>query len=190
MSEIQFEFFLQVQFLWKTVRCSKHLASCRPDRRRKALKVPVISVQTLTKFGTCRQDLMQISNTKFRENSLWRLSSCCMPTDWQTLQTEYPYFLQLTNANVPDGTLFIKQYTYNPTCFVLPTIFSEYTRWFKYDRDWLCVNKSQFVPVIFEPPCIIVTEAFKDLYMLKDIKHTYIKAILNIRHTCEYIGSG
>jgi hypothetical protein len=29
----------------------------------------------------------------------------------------------------------------------------ENTRWFKYDRDWLCVNKSQFVPVIFEPPC-------------------------------------
>ena len=30
-----------------------------------------------------------------------------------------------------------------------------HTRWFKYDRDDLCVNKSQFVPVIFEPPCII-----------------------------------
>jgi hypothetical protein len=28
------------------------------------------------------------------------------------------------------------------------------TRWFKYDRDDLCVNKSQFVPVIFEPPCM------------------------------------
>jgi hypothetical protein len=27
------------------------------------------------------------------------------------------------------------------------------TRWFKYDRDYLCVNKSQFGPVIFEPPC-------------------------------------
>ena len=27
------------------------------------------------------------------------------------------------------------------------------TRWFKYDRDWLCANKSQFVPVIFQPPC-------------------------------------
>jgi hypothetical protein len=27
------------------------------------------------------------------------------------------------------------------------------TRWFKYDRDWLCVNKSQFVPVIFETHC-------------------------------------
>jgi hypothetical protein len=26
------------------------------------------------------------------------------------------------------------------------------TRWFKYDRDDLCVNESQFVPVIFEPP--------------------------------------
>jgi hypothetical protein len=29
------------------------------------------------------------------------------------------------------------------------------TRWFKYDRDYLCVNKSQFVPVIFEPPCTL-----------------------------------
>jgi hypothetical protein len=29
----------------------------------------------------------------------------------------------------------------------------QYTRWFKYDQDYLCVNKSQFVPVIFEPPC-------------------------------------
>jgi hypothetical protein len=28
------------------------------------------------------------------------------------------------------------------------------TRCFKYDRDDLCVKKSQFVPVIFEPPCI------------------------------------
>ena len=34
------------------------------------------------------------------------------------------------------------------------------TRWFKYDRDWLCVNKSQFVPVIFEPPCTISTSLF------------------------------
>jgi hypothetical protein len=32
------------------------------------------------------------------------------------------------------------------------------TRWFKYDRDYLCVNKSQFVPVIFEPPCNIQIE--------------------------------
>ena len=31
------------------------------------------------------------------------------------------------------------------------------TRWFKYDRDYLCVNKSQFVPVIFEPPCTFRT---------------------------------
>jgi hypothetical protein len=31
------------------------------------------------------------------------------------------------------------------------------TRWFKYDRDYLCANKSQFVPVIFQPPCRYVT---------------------------------
>ena len=30
------------------------------------------------------------------------------------------------------------------------------TRWFKYDRDCLCVNLVTSFPVIFEPPCIIV----------------------------------
>jgi hypothetical protein len=34
-------------------------------------------------------------------------------------------------------------------------VFTVITRWLKYDRDYLCVNKSQFVPVIFEPPCIL-----------------------------------
>jgi hypothetical protein len=38
-----------------------------------------------------------------------------------------------------------------------------HTRWFKYDRDYLCVNKSQFVPVIFEPPCMIKKQAEKIL---------------------------
>jgi hypothetical protein len=33
----------------------------------------------------------------------------------------------------------------------------EITRWFKYDREDLCINKSQFVPVIFEPPCTSAT---------------------------------
>jgi hypothetical protein len=39
------------------------------------------------------------------------------------------------------------------TCKVMTWTTHEYTRWFKYDRNYLCVNKSQFVPVIFEPPC-------------------------------------
>jgi hypothetical protein len=34
---------------------------------------------------------------------------------------------------------------------------------FKYDRDWLCVNKSQFVPVIFEPPCSLRVFEIRDL---------------------------
>jgi hypothetical protein len=38
-------------------------------------------------------------------------------------------------------------------CIACHTHLSFCTRWFKYDRDWLCVNKSQFVLVIFEPPC-------------------------------------
>jgi hypothetical protein len=39
----------------------------------------------------------------------------------------------------------------SPTFFHLSLLCA--TRWFKYDRDYLCVNKSQFVPVIFQPPC-------------------------------------
>jgi hypothetical protein len=38
----------------------------------------------------------------------------------------------------------------------------ETIRWFKYDRDYLCVNKSQFVPVIIEPPCINQDNSLKE----------------------------
>jgi hypothetical protein len=51
--------------------------------------------------------------------------------------------LQLTNM-----CIYIYIYIYIHT--------HTYTRWFTYDRDYLCVHKSQFVPVIFEPPCIII----------------------------------
>jgi hypothetical protein len=37
---------------------------------------------------------------------------------------------------------------------VFRSVVVSHTRWLKYDRDYLCVKKSQFVPVIFEPPCI------------------------------------
>jgi hypothetical protein len=43
---------------------------------------------------------------------------------------------------------------YFPTQFFRPKLYMY--RWFKYDRDYLCVNKSQFVPVIFEPPCTFI----------------------------------
>jgi hypothetical protein len=44
------------------------------------------------------------------------------------------------------------------------------TRWFKYDRDYLCVNKSQFVPVIFEPPCNTINwSVIKSEYILAEM---------------------
>ena len=53
----------------------------------------------------------------------------------------------------------------------------ENTRWFKYDRDYLCVNKSQFVPVIFEPPCIIaivnISTSFTQSQQTKKTRHLY-----------------
>jgi hypothetical protein len=48
---------------------------------------------------------------------------------------------------VPSVILVHQRIVFHP---LLPS----YTRWLKYDWDYLCVNKSQFVPVIFEPPCI------------------------------------
>ena len=41
-------------------------------------------------------------------------------------------------------------------------IYGLHTRWFKYDRDYLCVNKPVTVPVIFEPPCIRNNEKKKN----------------------------
>jgi hypothetical protein len=54
-----------------------------------------------------------------------------------------------------------------------------YTRWFKYDRDYLCVNKSQFVPVIFEPPCNCKFEA-RPFTMSKDNIPTVNQYLFNI----------
>jgi hypothetical protein len=44
-------------------------------------------------------------------------------------------------------------------------------RWFKYYRDYLCVNKSQFVPVIFEPPCISASYAVLKKMILSFVRH-------------------
>jgi hypothetical protein len=57
------------------------------------------------------------------------------------------------------------------------------TRWFKYDRDDLCVNKSQFVPVIFEPPCI-----FKDFVTLLLIFHMLLYLVSDTHLACHYCG--
>jgi hypothetical protein len=58
---------------------------------------------------------------------------------------------------------------YSPPC----------TRWFKYDRDDLCVNKSQFVPVIFEPPC---TSAVNNAWISASIPHYIVLALCLTRH--------
>jgi hypothetical protein len=63
-----------------------------------------------------------------------------MPAEWRKDIT----------ATLPKKGNVIECYNWN----YLPDACKYDTRWFKYDRDYLCVNKSQFVPVIFEPPCI------------------------------------
>ena len=46
------------------------------------------------------------------------------------------------------------------------------TGWFKYDRDYLCVNKPVTVPVIFEPPFILIRsnemQQYAGIYLLQN----------------------
>jgi hypothetical protein len=51
------------------------------------------------------------------------------------------------------------------------------TRWFKYDRDYLYVNKSQFVPVIFQPPCIIRVIKTRRLRWAGHVTHMGVRCI-------------
>jgi hypothetical protein len=57
------------------------------------------------------------------------------------------------------------------------------TRFFKYDRDYLCVNKSQFVPVIFEPPCIFQSSTLnhfkQNLSLSIPVHFSYIPCVLH-----------
>ena len=58
--------------------------------------------------------------------------------------------------------------------------YAKSTRWFKYDRDYLCVNKSQFVPVIFEPPCIWNTKY--DFHETGTGFYSTINLFISLRH--------
>ena len=49
------------------------------------------------------------------------------------------------------------------------------TRWFKYDQDYLCVNKPVTVPVIFEPPCACAKLTPSLPPILKLLQSTFIK---------------
>ena len=63
---------------------------------------------------------------------------------------------------------FLPQHTH-----LLFRVIKSFTRWFKYDRDWLCVNKSQFVPVIFEPPCISRTTFYISTHFVAFLFYFY-----------------
>jgi hypothetical protein len=62
---------------------------------------------------------------------------------------------------------------------------TESTKWFKYDGDDLCVNKSQFVPVIFEPPCTIYCIDIKqnEFFSRQDRQYMYNVILKRVRVT-------
>jgi hypothetical protein len=55
-----------------------------------------------------------------------------------------------------------------------------YTRWFKYDRDKLWLVYTQSVPVIFEPPCIL-------LHMVCQLNESVLLNLLLVGKNCRKI---
>jgi hypothetical protein len=78
--------------------------------------------------------------------SYWSSNSSSSIAEGEGEQPLLTYYDNIMTANAMSGQL-------HDMCVMhLGTMW--FTRWFKSDRHYLCVNKSQFVPVIFEPPCI------------------------------------
>jgi hypothetical protein len=73
--------------------------------------------------------------------------------DKHTLLCIYVYFMFVYVYIYIFMDKFYIRRLYKPYSGLMECIVEINTKWFKYDRDDLCVNKSQFVPVIFEPHC-------------------------------------
>ena len=65
-----------------------------------------------------------------------------------------------------------------------------YTRWFKYDRAYLCVNKSQSVPVIFEPPCTSKLLARSSRRHSDITRRTFSNLLKNVSNTSRHAAVG
>jgi hypothetical protein len=90
------------------------------------------------------------------DNVIWRMRFARWITKATHTHSEYLTFFSFPPEQRPRNRATVLRFIYNVS-------FVQYTRWFKYDRDDLCVNKSRFVPVIFEPPCIFQITSFRNL---------------------------
>jgi len=62
------------------------------------------------------------------------------------------------------------------------------TRWFKYDRDWFLCKQATYVPVIFEPPCTIISNEFICFEVIvTDYSKTIHKCRLHWQGNCTFI---
>jgi hypothetical protein len=96
-----------------------------------------------------------VTEIRFHANIPFYTAKCEPPPPPEDSSVSFTYrqhkhsFLLPTPRITPawEDTKLVKQ----PLAYYRPLN----TTWFKYDRDYLCVNESQFVPVIFEPPCTL-----------------------------------
>jgi hypothetical protein len=92
----------------------------------------------------------------------WGSYGGTLPKRWSSRSTQggdwlhYIDIIDFTTLGCTSGDRFTRLFAINSSYCCLFTFLLACTRWFKYDWDDLCVNKSQFVLVIFELPCIYV----------------------------------
>ena len=83
--------------------------------------------------------------------TIWRMRTACWKPKAKNTHSEYVILFLLHGNNY---------YTNALQCY------DTRTRWFKYDRDCLCVNLATSVPVIFEPPCTLPVLLFLETLIM------------------------
>ena len=118
-----------------------------------------------------RETVPQWRNYKDGARRLFREVGIHVPTTWCHNPEQNNLIFMAVNLNFHSKWTLQDVLGKHPSFdFILESKPTTSTRWFKYDRDRWCVNKSQFVPVIFEPPCmykvIIAFSLFNVLHVL------------------------
>jgi hypothetical protein len=114
-----------------------------PSSTKLLLIIPKFFISTELYYN---QNLPLTSATRVRnpDQSIWDL----LWTKWHWSRFFSDYFAFALSALLHYSAALV-----HPSLTLYNFSKEQITRWFKYARDYLCVNKSQFVPVIFEPPC-------------------------------------
>ena len=128
-------------YFYMSPRCFSHTLH---DRRLRELRTTLrhTNLKLSGKQGQTTRITLRVFNCELHSNS-------AIPNN---RKLQYYFILPSHNRSLRTGTQIQASRT-GPSAVFSTSEATWITRWIKYDRDDLCVNKSQFVPVISEPTC-------------------------------------